>query len=101
VVAYSLGDLLGTADKADTNYSILLQLQITKDNATGRTRITGCDYVPVYTLTKARDGETMQLVRLQQAMTMYEQNHVDKVSARAYENLKSALNKIRAKAGME
>ena len=42
----------------------------------------------------------MQLVRLQQAMTMYEQNHVDKVSARAYENLKAALNKIRSKTGM-
>lgn len=100
VVAYSLGDLIGTADKADTNYSIVLQLQITKDNATGQTRITGCDYAPVYTLTESRDGQAMRLLRLDVAMAMYEHNHVDKVSAKAYESMKSAYNKIKSRTGM-
>lgn len=101
VVAYSLGDLVGTADKADTNYSILLRLQITKDNATGNTKITGCDYVPVYTLTPNRDGESLRLVRLETAMAMYESSHVDRVSAKAYENMKVALQKIHAKTNMQ
>lgn len=100
VVAYSLGDLVGDATAADTNYSILLQLQITKDYATGETRITGCEYVPVYTLTPGRDGEAMRLVRLDTAMAMYENSHVDKVSAKAYESMKSAKNKIKSKTGM-
>ena len=100
VVAYSLGDLIGTADKADTNYSIVLQLQITKDHATGETKITACSYSPVYTLTEGRDGAAMRLLRLESAMAMYEKNHVDKVSAKAYENMKAALSKIRSKTGM-
>lgn len=100
VVAYSLGDLLGDATAADTHYSILLKLQITKDHATGETRITGCEYVPVYTLTPGRDGEAMRLVRLETALTMYENSHVDKVSPKAYEAMKSAKNKIKSKTGM-
>ena len=100
VVAYSLGDLLGDATAADTNYSILLQLQITKDHATGETKVTGCDYTPVYTLTPGRDGENLRLVRLETAMSMYENNHVDRVTAKAYENMKTAKNRIKSKTGL-
>lgn len=100
VVAYSLGDLVGDATAADTNYSILLQLHITKNHATGETKITGCEYVPVYTLTQARDGEPIRLVRLDPAISMYESNHVDKVSAKAYESMKNAKSKIKSKTGM-
>lgn len=100
VVAYSLGDLLGDATAADTNYSILLQLQITKDHATGETKVTGCDYTPVYTLTPGRDGENLRLVRLETAMAMYENNHVDRVTAKAYENMKTAKNRIKSKTGL-
>ena len=56
VVAYSLGDLLGNAEKTDTNFSILLELEIARDNTTGETKITGCSCIPVYTLTPERDG---------------------------------------------
>ena len=101
VVAYSLGDLLGSATATDTNYSILLQLQITKDHATGETTITGCDYTGVYTLTPGRDGEAMRLVRLENAIAMYENSHVDRISAKAYESMKSARNKIRTKTGLQ
>lgn len=97
VIAYSLGDLYGDAEKTGTNYSVLLELEITRDNYTGQTRITGCDYIPVYTLTPERDGEPMRVVRILEQMAMYENNHVSKVSQQAYENMKSALAKIKAK----
>ncbi len=100
VIAYSLGDLYGDAEKTGTNYSILLQLQITRDNQTGETRITGCDYVPVYTLTPERDGEAMRVVRLLDAIGQYESQHIGCVSDAAYENMKSALAKINAKTGL-
>ena len=100
VVAYSMGDLVGDATATDTNYSILLQLQITKDHATGETKITACSYESVYTLTPGRDGEAIRLVRLDPAMAMYENNHVNKVSAKAYESMKSAKSKILSKTGM-
>lgn len=97
VVAYSLGDLLGDAEKAGTNYSILLQLEITRDNLTGQTRISGCDYTGVYVLTPEKDGHPLQLVRLQPAISMYENNHVDKVSDAAYENMCYAWKRIQSR----
>ena len=100
VIAYSLGDLYGDAEKAGTNYAILLELEITKDNVTGQTRITGCDYIPVYTLTPERDGEPMRVVRIMEQLSMYENNHVSKVSDQAYQNMKSALEKIKSKTGL-
>lgn len=100
VIAYSLGDLYGDAEKVGTNYSILLELEITRDNRTGQTKITGCEYIPVYTLTPEKDGEEMRVVRLLDAISQYESNHIDCVSAAAYENMKAALAKIKAKTGM-
>ena len=100
VVAYSLGDLLGNATAADTNYSILLQLEITKDHATGTTKITGCDYTGVYTLSPGRDGEGLRLLRIEPALHMYESSHVDRISAKAYEAMRSAKNKIKSKTGL-
>ena len=97
VVAYSLGDLYGDGEKTGTNYSILLELEITRDNRTGQTRITGCDYIPLYTLTPERDGEAMRIVRIYEHMAMYENNHVTKIGETAYKNMKSALEKIKAK----
>ena len=100
VIAYSLGDLYGDAEKAGTNYSILLQLQITRNNETGETKITGCDYLPVYTLTPERDGEEMRVVRLLDAIAQYENNHIGCVNETAYQNMKAALAKINAKTGL-
>lgn len=97
VVAYSLGDLLGNAEKSGTNYSILLQLEITRDGRTGETRITGCDYTGVYVLTPEKDNETMRLVRMDAAIAMYESNHVNKVSDLAYSNICYAWERIQTR----
>ncbi len=99
VVAYSLGDLLGPGDHAGSNYSILLNLQITKNDLTGEVKITGCSYEPVYTLSPEESGAGVKIVRIRQAMAMYENNHVGKVSKTAYENMKAALQRIEKQAG--
>ena len=95
VVAYSLGDFFGSAQTNGTYYSILLDLEITRDNATGKAKITDCDYIPIYTLTPERDEEAMRVVRLEEAMLGYENSYIHKVSATAYENMKYALDRIR------
>lgn len=97
VVAYSLGDLVGDGEKSGTNYSILLQLQITRDNQTGQTRITGCDYTGLYLLTEEKDGQALRLMRIEPALQMYENNHVDRISDLAYENMRYAWQRIQAR----
>ena len=97
VVAYSLGDLLGDAEKAGTNYSILLQLEITRDNLTGQTRITGCDYTGVYVLTPEKDALPLQILRITPALSMYENNHIGRISDLAYENMLYAWKRIQAR----
>lgn len=95
VVAYSLGDFLGDADKAGTNYSLILQLEITKDNLTGKTKITGINCEPIYTVTQAGDGEpAMRLLRIEPAIAAYEANSIGRVSEQTYTNMKAALSKV-------
>jgi hypothetical protein len=99
VVAYSLGDLFSAGQQSGSQYSILLQLQVTRDNRTGETKITGCDYVPIYTLTPERDGEETRIVRLDEAIAQYESSHIHRVEALAYQNMKNALERIHSRVG--
>ena len=99
VVAYSLGDLFSGGETNGSHYSVLLELEVTRNNATGETKITGCDYVPIYTLTPERDGEATRIVRMEAAMEQYESSHIHRVSATAYQNMKSALERIRSRVG--
>lgn len=99
LVAYSLGDFFGDADKAGTDYSVLLDLQITKNGTTGETRITGYDYTPVYTLDESDTGGGMRILRIREAVAAYESNFIGKVSDEAYAAMKSALEKIDSRMG--
>jgi poly-gamma-glutamate synthesis protein (capsule biosynthesis protein) len=97
VVAYSLGDFFSGGQQNGSHYSILLQLEVTRNNLTGETKITACDYVPVYTLTPERDGESMRLVRIEAAIEQYENRHINRVNSTAYQNLLDALERIRSR----
>ena len=95
VVAYSLGDFVGDADRPGTNYSLVLQLEITKNNTTGETKITGMECTPIYTVTQANDAEpVMRLLRIPQAIAAYEANSIGRVSEQTYNAMKSALSKV-------
>lgn len=87
VVAYSLGDFLGDG----TPYSILLELEITKDNLTGKTAVTGCTPIPIYTVA---DGANLQVLQIEPAIAQYEENGIGAISAATYASMKSALEQI-------
>ncbi|MDY3305161.1 MAG: hypothetical protein SOW78_12990, partial [Clostridia bacterium] len=93
-VAYSLGDFLGDAEKAGTDYSVLLDLEITKDGKTGETKITGYSYTPIY---QYESEEGLRLLRIREAITAYESSYIDSVSAEVYAAMKSALSRIEAR----
>lgn len=93
-VAYSLGDFLGDGKDAGTEYSALLQLQITKDGKTGKTSITDFNAVPIY---RQKLAEGFRMLRIPQALTAYENLYIDAVSPEDYEAMKSALDKIESR----
>ena len=98
LVAYSLGDFYSDAERAGTDYSIILDLEITRENASGDTRVSAFSYTPIYSLseTESPDGQR-QVVQLEKAMKAYEDNFVDRVSQDVYEDMEYALDRIAAR----
>ena len=86
VVAWSLGDFLG-----DTAYSVVLNLQITRNNQTGQTKITGVNYTPIYSVST---DYSVRILRIPDAIAAYEANSIDRVSKEVYEAMKSAMNRL-------
>lgn len=97
LVAYSLGDFFGDAVQGGTSYSIILDLEITKDYDTGVTRVTDYSYIPIYTLTESECDGQRRVVRIKNAMSAYEMNYVDKVTAACYSNMEFALERIESR----
>ena len=94
-IAYSLGDFFGDASQAGTEYSIILDLEITKDNETGVTKVTGYDYTPIFTVHE--EGKPLRVARIREAMAAYSDNFVDKVSDQTYHDMEYALGRIEAR----
>lgn len=97
LVAYSLGDFFGDGQKDGTFYSILLELEITKDYEAGITRVTDWSYVPIYTLSETECDGDRRVIRIDNAMEAYETNFVDKVTADCYARLETSLDRISAR----
>ncbi len=91
-VAYSLGDFFSDAKRAGTEYSVILELEITKDNLTKQTKVTGYQYTPIFTV--AEPEKPLRIVRIHEAIAAYEANHVNKVSEETYLAMKYALERI-------
>lgn len=98
-VAWSLGDFYGDGETSGTNYSVLLDLEITQDGATGKTKVTGFDYVPIY-LEKDEDG-AMRLLRIEEAVSGYENRYLDRVSEETYNAMKTVLERIKSRVGVK
>ena len=94
LVAYSLGDFFGDGSRGGTNYSIILDIEITKDAAAGTTRVTDYSYTPIYTLTEGQCDGYRRVVRIEEAMLAHENNYVDSVTTACYEDMKYSLTRI-------
>lgn len=103
-LAYSLGDFLPSSfdpkpvpdvhPVAGTEYSILLDLEITKSAATGQAKITGYSYTSLFSVSTE---DSLQVVRLEDAMAAYENNHLDAVSKDIYDDMAYAKKRIAAR----
>ena len=88
LIAWSLGDFLG-----EVPYSIVLNLEITRNNQTGKTKITGVNYTPIYNVSTET---TVQLLRIPDAIAAYEAHSIDRVSEEIYKAMKTALSRLSA-----
>lgn len=94
-VAYSLGDFFGDAARAGSEYSVILDLEITKDHETGETKITNFSYTPIFTVTEK--GKPARVVRIHEAMRAYEDLFLERIDQATYEAMEYALTRIDAR----
>ena len=95
LVAYSLGDFFGDAARGATNYSIILDIEITKDADAGVTKVTDYSYTPIYTVRESEipDGYR-RVVRIEKAIEAYTENYLDKVTTSCKDSMVYALQRI-------
>ena len=96
-VAYSLGDFLSDGTQSGTNYSVVLDLEITKDGVTGDTKITGYSWTPIYLLDHTASGGGLRLLRMREAMQTYEAQAVGSITQQEYLAMQAALERIEAR----
>ncbi len=98
-VAYSLGDFFGDAQRAGSEYSIIVNLEITKDNRSGETKITGYEYTPIFTVRE--ENAPSRVVRIREAMAAFDGGYLDRVSQETYDAMAYALERIEARVSGE
>ena len=91
-VAYSLGDLLSDGETAGTEYGVIVDLEITKDNLEGTTKITGYNYIPIFNSRMEQYG--IRILRLDEAVRAYETGYMYRVSQELYEDMLYAQTRI-------
>ena len=95
LVAYSLGDFFGDADQPGSNYSLVLDLEITRDNLTGEVKITGYDYTPIFTVRPEDSAEGgRRVVQTRDAVARYEGNYIGRVTERIYNTMTHSLERV-------
>ncbi len=92
LVAYSLGDFIGDVPRAGSEYSMILDLEITKDHGTGKTSITGFTYTPIFTVIE--EGKPTRVMRIREAIAAYEAGYIEAVSKETYDKMVYALTRI-------
>ena len=99
LVAYSLGDFFSDASRSGSEYSIVLDLEITKDHTTGKTKITNYTYTPIFTVNETvnETQKPLRVVRLTETMAAYESGYLDKVTPETYAKMQYAKGRIEAR----
>ncbi|MBQ4601064.1 MAG: CapA family protein [Oscillospiraceae bacterium] len=96
-VAYSLGDFYSDAQRAGSEYSVVLHLEITKDHITGETKVTNFEYTPIFTM-EGIDGK-LKVVRLQEQIDQYLADNVRMVNDQTYSAMVYGLKRAHERVG--
>lgn len=93
-VAFSLGDFYSEPSRSGSEYSVVLDLEITKSATNGKTRITGFQYTPIY---RDNSDNKLRIMRLEASIAAYEGNYLNKVSKQTYEAMLRARDSIKSR----
>lgn len=101
-ICYSLGNFISDLDKDHTLSSVILNINIDKDNKTGAISIGDVSYVPIYSYDKG-EGTTNRftVLDIRKAIEDYDKGVEGSVDAATYAKLKAALEDIHTLAGSE
>ena len=91
-IAYSLGDFISDAERAGTEYSVILNLEITRNNISGETKVTGYEYTPIFSVYDEKEG--LKVIRLQEGIEAYEAGHINRVTKETYDKMVYALKRV-------
>ena len=89
-VAYSLGDLISDGQRAGTEYSIVLKLEIAKTDTD--TKVIGYSYTPIFTV--AERGDSLHSMRIAESILAYEGGHIRRVKEETYGDMQYALTRV-------
>lgn len=95
-VAYSLGDFLSDGEKAGSQYSVILDLEITKNNRSGNVEITGFSYTPIYSYTETWSN-SLRVLRIHEAMAAFEDTFIGCVTEEVYADMIYSLTRIESR----
>ena len=94
-IAYSLGDFFGDAARSGSEYSVILDLEITKDHKTGETKITNYSYTPIFTVVEK--NKPARVVRIHETMRAYDNLFLERIDPATYDAMAYALGRIEAR----
>lgn len=94
-VAYSLGDFISEGQRAGTEYSVILDLEITKNLQTGDTKITNYTYTPIFSVHE--EGKTLRVLRLETAMEAFQNGYIDRITQESFDAMAYAMERIKAR----
>lgn len=90
--AYSLGDFVSDAQRSGSEYSVVLDLEITKDKKSGKTKISDFSYTPIFSVVE--EEQPTRVVRIKETMTAFDGGYLEKVSQATYDKMTYALERI-------
>ena len=73
----------------------MLNLEFTRNNWTGKTTLTGHSYTPVYCADfGVQEPNRYKVMNIENAIALYEQDYVYRISDETYETLQTVLEKL-------
>ena len=94
VIAYSLGDYC-TTEEGGVNASLILNLEFTRDHASGVTTLTDVGYTPIATVDFGPEAKQRYAVlNMDNAIALYESNYYDRIPEEIYQTLLTRREKL-------